>query len=162
VREFFPSVLDRADSDASADRYRKHWERYGFGRYTIEVTGVASFAGVVGLMHTPFDAHFTPAVEIGWRIPFANWGRGYATEAARAICAFGFDTLNLPEIVAFTTATNVRSLHVMTRLGMTSNASDDFETPLLPPGHPLRPHVLYRLPRASADKLTASNTVFDR
>jgi len=149
VREFFPSVLDRAESDVSAGRYVNHWARHGFGRWTIEVPGVTPFAGVVGLAQTPFTAPFTPAVEIGWRLAYDHWGRGYAIEGARAACDFGFRVLGLPEIVAFTVPRNVRSRQVMERLGMTHDATDDFEHPLLPPGHAMRPHVLYRLPRPS-------------
>lgn len=147
VREFFPSVLDRVESDASAAVYVAHWDRYGFGRWTIEVPGVTAFAGVVGLMHTPFAAPFTPAVEIGWRLAHAYWGRGYAIEGARAACECGFDTLKLSEIVAFTVPGNVRSRQIMERLGMTHSPDDDFDNPLLPEGHPLRRHVLYRLQR---------------
>ena len=145
VREFFPSVLTRAESDASAARYMKHWERHGFGRWTIEVPGVTAFAGIVGPMYVPFSAAFTPAVEIGWRLAQAYWGKGYAIEAARATCEFGFDTLGLSEIVAFTVPNNVRSRHVMERLGMTHSSADDFDSPLVPEGHPMRRHVLYRL-----------------
>src|SRR5215469_10817437 len=81
VREFFPSVLDRAESDSSATRYVQHWVRYGFGRWTVEVPGVTSFAGVVGLSNMPFPTHFSPAVEIGWRLAYDYWGFGYAIEA---------------------------------------------------------------------------------
>jgi RimJ/RimL family protein N-acetyltransferase len=147
VREFFPSVLNRAESDASAAMYMKHWERHGFGRWTIEVPGVTAFAGVVGPMYVPFEAPFTPAVEVGWRLDRAHWGRGYATEAARAACEFCFDQLGLTEIVAFTVPNNARSRQVMERLGMTHAPNDDFDHPLLPDGHPMRRHVLYRLRR---------------
>jgi RimJ/RimL family protein N-acetyltransferase len=145
VREFFPSVLSRAESDASAARYMNHWERHGFGRWTIEVPGVTAFAGIVGPMYVPFSAAFTPAVEIGWRLAQAYWGQGYAIEAARAGCDFCFDTLRLSEIVAFTVPNNIRSRQVMERLGMTHSPEDDFDSPLVPEGHPLRRHVLYRL-----------------
>jgi RimJ/RimL family protein N-acetyltransferase len=149
VREFFPSVLDRAESDESARWYVDHWARHGFGRWAIEVPGVTSFAGIVGLCHTPFTAPFTPAVEIGWRLCHEHWGRGYAVEGARAACEFGFDVVGLPEIVAFTVPHNVRSRRVMERVGMTHSATEDFEHPLVPPGHALRRHVLYRLSRSA-------------
>ncbi len=147
VREFFPSVLDRSESDLSAAHYREHWERYGFGRWTVEVPGVTSFAGVVGLEHIPFVTPFAPAVEIGWRLAPNHWGRGYAIEAARAACAYGFDSLGLDEIVAFTVPTNVRSREVMVRLGMVYAPGEDFDHPRIAEGHPLRRHVLYRLAR---------------
>jgi ribosomal-protein-alanine N-acetyltransferase len=147
VREFFPSVLNRAESDATGARYIEHWARCGFGRWSIEVPGVTHFAGIVGMEHTPFTAPFTPAVEIGWRLAHDYWGLGYATEAARAGCEFGFDTLGLAGIVSFTVPSNTSSRRVMERLGMVRSASEDFDHPLLPVGHPLTRHVLYRLAR---------------
>ena len=147
VREFYPSVLDRAESDTWAEFYLDHWARHGFGRWTVEVPDVVPFAGIVGLAHVPFTAPFTPAVEIGWRLAYDHWGHGYATEAANAVCEFAFQVAGLAEIVAFTVPSNTRSRQVMTRLGMARSADDDFGHPLLPVEHPLCRHVLYRLPR---------------
>ena len=96
------------------------------------------------------DAHFTPCVEIGWRLGTEHWGHGYATEGARAVLGFGFEVLGLEEIVSFTVPHNVRSRRVMERIGMTHNAADEFAHPLLPDGHPLRRHVLYRIARREA------------
>ena len=108
-----------------------------------------TFAGYVGLWPATFDAPFTPAVEVGWRLARAHWGHGYATEAARASVADGFDRLQLDEILSFTATINHRSRRVMERLGMTHDPRDDFDHPALPPGHRLERHVLYRLPSAS-------------
>jgi ribosomal-protein-alanine N-acetyltransferase len=107
------------------------------------------FAGFVGLQHTAFDAHFTPAVEIGWRLAASAWGRGYATEGARVAMAWAFEKLGLEEIVSMTVPANRRSLNVMEKLGMTHDPRDDFDHPRLPEGSPLRRHVLYRLRRAA-------------
>jgi len=96
------------------------------------------------MVYTPFEAPFTPCVEIGWRLGAEFWGQGLATEGARAVLRFGFDELKLPEIVALTVPANRRSRRVMEKIGMTCNPADDFEHPHPPPGHPLRPHVLYR------------------
>ena len=145
VMEFLPAVLDRAASDVLAARIRDHFDRYGYGLWAVEVPGAADFIGFVGLAVADFGAPFCPCVEIGWRLACAHWGRGYATEGARAALAFGFDRLGLREIVSFTTVANARSRRVMERLGMAHSPADDFEHPRLPPGHPLRPHVLYRL-----------------
>jgi RimJ/RimL family protein N-acetyltransferase len=106
----------------------------------------------VGLSVPRFEAHFTPAVEIGWRLAQEHWGQGYATEGARSVLAFGFDELGLDEIVSFTTVANQRSKRVMERIGMTRDPADDFAHPLLEPGHRLRPHVLYRLSRATWER----------
>jgi RimJ/RimL family protein N-acetyltransferase len=130
-----------------AARARAHWEDHGFGQWILEIPGEASFIGVVGLSTVSYDAHFTPAVELAWRLARPYWGRGYATEAARAAVDHGFGNLGLGEIVATTVPANQRSRRVMERLGMTRSPADDFDHPRLPDG-PLKRHVLYRLTRA--------------
>lgn len=147
VMQFFPGVLDRPASDALADRIAAHFAAHGFGPWAVEVPGGEPFIGFVGLAKVGFSAHFTPAVELLWRLSRSAWGHGYATEAAREACRIGFDELQLPELVSFTTTGNARSRAVMERLGMTRDAREDFEHPGLPEGHPLRRHVLYRLRR---------------
>jgi RimJ/RimL family protein N-acetyltransferase len=147
VMEFFPKPLDRAESDALAARIRDLLAQRGFGLWAVEVPGVADFIGFVGLTVPKFEAHFTPCVEIGWRLAHEHWGRGYATEAARAALDFGFGHLALEEIVSLTTTVNQRSRAVMERIGMTRTPADDFDHPALPEGHPLRRHVLYRASR---------------
>ena len=147
VMEFFPKVLTRAESDAVAGRIRDHFVRHGFGLWAVEVRGAADFVGFVGLAVPSFDAHFTPCVEIGWRLAREHWGHGYATEAATAALAFGFVDRALEEIVAFTVPANIPSRRVMGRLGMRRLPADDFEHPAIADGHPLRSHVLYRLRR---------------
>lgn len=147
VMEFFPRPLDRAESDALVSRIGEHFARHGFGLWAVEVPGVADFIGCVGLSVPTFQAHFTPCVEVGWRLAPEHWGHGYATEAARAVLAFGFHEAALGDIVSFTASANWPSRRVMERLGMTRADSDDFEHPTLPDGHRLRSHVLYRLTR---------------
>jgi RimJ/RimL family protein N-acetyltransferase len=147
VMEHFPGVLSRAGSDALLERIRAHFAERGFGLFAVEVPGVADFAGMVGLSVPAFEAAFTPCVEVGWRLAAEHWGRGYATEAARAALAFGLGTLGLAEVVAFSVPANARSRRVMERIGMRRDAGGDFEHPALPAGHPLRRHVLYRLAR---------------
>jgi ribosomal-protein-alanine N-acetyltransferase len=145
VMEFFRSSLSRIESDAMVDGIEKRFGEHGFGLWAIEVPEVAPFIGFTGLAVARFDAHFTPCVEVGWRLAFAHWGNGYATEAARLALDYGFGTLALPEVVSFTSATNRRSRAVMERLGMRRDPAEDFDYPSLPEGHPLRRHVLYRL-----------------
>ena len=103
----------------------------------------------MGLARPSFEEHFTPAVEVGWRLAREHWGCGYATEAGRAALAYGFEELGLAEIVSFTSRLNTRSWRVMERLGMSHDRAGDFEHPRVPVGHPLRPHVLYRLSRTA-------------
>jgi RimJ/RimL family protein N-acetyltransferase len=148
VMEHFLSRLDRAESDAFVDRIEAYFIANGYGLWAIEVPGEAELIGYVGLAVATFEAHFTPAVEVGWRLAREYWGRGFASEAARAAVADGFDRVGLEEIVSFTVPANVRSVRVMERLAMTRNPADDFDHPRLPVGHRLRRHVLYRLKRA--------------
>jgi RimJ/RimL family protein N-acetyltransferase len=98
------------------------------------------------------------AVEVGWRLARAAWGAGYATEGARAALRFGFDTVGLDEIVSFTSPRNVRSWHVMEKIGMSRDPTDDFDHPRVPQGHPLRPHVLYRISRTTSDASLSSRS----
>ena len=149
VMEFFRATFSRDESDALVGNIERHFGEHQFGLWALEVRGVAPFIGFTGLHWARFEAHFTPAVEIGWRLAFGHWGHGYATEAAGLALAHGFGTLALPVIVSFTSAVNRRSRAVMERLGMRRNADDDFERPTLPEGHRLRRHVLYRLDRTS-------------
>ena len=149
VREYFPALLSPAESAASAESIQAHIARHGFGFWAVEAPGVAPFIGFVGIAHTPFEAPFTPAVEVGWRLARAYWGQGYATEGARAAVTDGFGRLGLREIVSFTVSGNWRSRRVMARLGMTHDTADDFDHPRLPATSPLRRHVLYRLRRGS-------------
>jgi RimJ/RimL family protein N-acetyltransferase len=146
VMEYLPQADETWVARACA-----HWEEHGFGQWVVELSGEASFIGVVGLSVVSYEAPFTPAVELAWRLARRYWGRGYATEAARAAVEYGFDELGLDEIVALTVPANRRSRRVMDRLGMTRSPRDDFEHPRVPEG-PLRRHVLHRLrnPRAGA------------
>lgn len=145
VMRHFPTTLDRAQSDAIAHRLAQHIEMHGYGPWALEIPGVTPFAGFVGLMRVGFDAPFVPAVEIGWRLASAWWSKGYATEAASAAAQFAFGTLGLDGLVSFTVPANVRSRAVMQRIGMRHCPDEDFLHPLIPPGHRLRRHVLYRL-----------------
>ena len=147
VMEHFPAPLGRADSDALVDRIERGWEELGYGLWAVERCDLGRFIGFVGLSRAGFDAPFTPAVEVGWRLAAGDWGHGFATEAGRAGLRHGFVEVGLPEIVSFTTAGNVRSQAVMRRLGMRRDPADDFDHPAVPPGHPLRRHVLHRLTR---------------
>jgi RimJ/RimL family protein N-acetyltransferase len=147
VMEFMPAPLSRSESDALIERIEAGLATHGFGLWAVEVRESAAFAGFVGLAVPRFRAHFTPAVEIGWRLAVEHWGRGYAGEGARAALDYAFDVLHLTEVVSFTTVGNVRSRRVMERIGMHHHPADDFAHPALPPGHPLRPHVLYRKAR---------------
>lgn len=145
VRRHFPSVLTRDEALAEAGRIRTSLARRGWGCWALEVPGVLPFAGFVGLLVPAWEAPFTPAVEIGWRLPQAAWGRGYATEAAAAAAAFAFGPLQLAELVAITLPGNEPSRRVMSRIGMTHDAEGDFAHPRLATDHPMSRHVLYRL-----------------
>lgn len=145
VMEHFPAPYSHEETDRMIARIAAHFDECGFGLWAVEIFGVAPFAGFVGLSVPRFEAHFTPCVEIGWRLSAEYWGQGYATEGAQAALAFGFDTLGLQEIVSYTVPENIRSRRVMEKIGMCHDEPGDFEHPLLPEGHRLRRHVLYRI-----------------
>lgn len=148
VMEFYPAPSTREESDAAIDRWRAQIADQGWSNWAVEIAQSREFIGFVGLTVPRRVLPFSPCVEIGWRLARPYWGQGYATEAARAALAFGFDELALDEIVSFTALVNRRSRAVMERIGMT-NAGEDFEHPAVPEGHPLRPHCLYRIRKPS-------------
>jgi RimJ/RimL family protein N-acetyltransferase len=143
VREYLGDLLTREQSAASAARFQLLLNERGFGFWAVEVCGTGEFIGFTGLDQVDEGMPFT-GVEIGWRLARSAWGRGYATEAALASLAFGFQALALPEILAVTTIGNLRSQAVMRRIGMTRDPAEDFDDPTEPEG-PLRRNVLYRI-----------------
>lgn len=147
VMEFFPAPLSADESSAMFDRIESHFEQYGFGLWAAELRETGDFIGYIGLAVPRFVAAFTPCIEIGWRLDAARWGTGLATEGARAVVRHAFDVLHLDELVSLTVPANLRSRRVMEKLGMTHDPSEDFDHPMMPAGHPLRRHVLYRLKR---------------
>jgi RimJ/RimL family protein N-acetyltransferase len=149
--EFMPKRLSRSESDLLFDRFEDHFRKHSFGLYALESREDHTFIGYLGLTIPTFTAHFTPCVEIGWRLSAAHWGRGLATEGALAVVKRAFEVMNLDQLVSFTAPANIRSRRVMEKIGMTYNPAEDFDHPNLPEGHPLRRHVLYRL-RASESR----------
>jgi RimJ/RimL family protein N-acetyltransferase len=150
VMRYLVPFADRAAMDAWVVAARKHWQDHAFGPWVVELPGEAPFIGVVGPTTLRFALPFGPTVEAAWRLARRYWGKGYAYEAARAAIDDGFGRLGLEEIVAFTVPANRASRRVMEKLGMTHDPAEDFDFdhPQLPPGHPLRRHVLYRLRRS--------------
>ena len=148
VMEFMPSRLSREESDRLVDQIESHFRKRGFGLYAVELRQDHSFIGFIGLAVPSFPAHFTPCVEIGWRLSADYWGQGLATEGARKVMRHAFETLGLEELVSFTVPANIRSRRVMEKLGMTYQPTDEFDHPRLPEGHPLRRHLLYRRRRS--------------
>jgi len=141
VMEHFPTTLSATDSDAFVDRIEKHFSEHGYGLWAVEVSG--QFIGFTGLSWATWEADFTPALEVGWRLARQAWGHGYASEAATAALQRGFQ--HVPSIVSFTALTNQRSVRVMERIGMRYEA--DFDHPRVPDRHRLKRHALYRANR---------------
>ncbi len=147
VMEFFPARLSREESDRTAAAIRDAMSARDWGLYAAELRDSGDFIGYIGLAAPRFEAHFTPCVEIGWRLACEHWNRGLATEGARAVLHHAFTRLDLREVVSFTTAANVRSRRVMEKIGMLRDANGDFDHPAIEPGDSLRRHVLYRIRR---------------
>ena len=145
VREYFPNILTKEESDHFVSLMANHIEKLGWGFWAVSLIDTSEFIGFIGLEDVYFKAHFTPAVEIGWRLAYKYWGKGYATEGARAALKYGFEVLGLDQIVSFTTVENLRSRNVMEKIGMHHSVQDDFNHPNFSEQHKLRPHVLYRL-----------------
>lgn len=147
VMEFFPGVLTQEESDQFAKRICIAMKQQGWGLWAVSIPDVADFIGYICLAPVNFVADFTPAAEVGWRLAYDFWNKGYATEGAEAAVKYGFETLQLDEIVSFTAIQNTRSQKVMEKIGMKHHPEEDFDHPKLAEGHWLRRHVLYRLKR---------------
>ncbi len=148
VMRYFPAPLSRLECAALIGRIRGHFAEHGFGLWALERNDTGAFIGFTGLFNVGFDAAFTPAVEIGWRLARRHWGQGFASEAAWAALRCAFGQLGLDEVVSFTTRDNTPSQKVMQAIGMQRDFAGDFDHPRLAADDPLRPHVLYRINRA--------------
>jgi len=147
VMEFFPARLDRAASDALALRIEAKIAERSWGLWAAEIRATGEFIGFIGLQPPIAQLPCSPCIEVGWRLAQPYWGKGFATEGARAALRFGFEKLGLDEIVSLTVPANRRSRAVMERLGMQEDKAGTFEHPAIAPGNPLRLHCLYRLSR---------------
>ena len=145
---YFPSTLDRAESDALVDRIEQRFEEQGFGLWALEISETGQFIGFTGLNPMPPDVPGAGGMEVGWRLARQAWHHGYATEAARAAVGVAFEGAGLTELWSMTAVLNEPSQAVMRRLGMTEVAR--FEHPRVPAGHRIRPHVTYHLDRPAA------------
>lgn len=144
-----------------ASRIEVHHREHGFCLFAAELVGRAPFIGFIGISNVPFEASFTPAAEIGWRLARPYWHKGLATEGAQAVLSYAFRKLSLDEVVSFTVPANMRSRRVMEKIGLQRDPSHDFDHPGLPAGHPLRRHVLYRLSRPEWEEALAATPVPD-
>ena len=145
VMEFFPSLRSRAESDETAKRLQAHIDRHGFGFWALERRDNDRFIGFTGIVNVDFEAAFTPAVEIGWRLPVDQWGQGFASEAARCSLAVAFNDLGLEEVVSYAVVQNKRSRGVMERLGMHRDPAFDFDHPLVPQDWSMKRFAFYRI-----------------
>jgi RimJ/RimL family protein N-acetyltransferase len=147
VMKYMPGILSAQETDELISRIRTDFDLNGLAPYAVELKATGEFIGSLGLAKTNFDAPFTPAVEIGWRLAYPYWNQGYTTEGALRVIMHAFEELDIPEIVSFTTKDNAASQRVMDKLGMTYERGGNFMHPGLPPDHKLALHVLYRLKR---------------
>lgn len=143
VMEHFPATHTPAESEALMAANRAVIDDRGWGLWAVERRADGAFLGFTGLMQLRESNPLAPGVEIGWRFARHAWGAGYASEAARGALAYGFEKLHLPEIVAFTATSNLRSQAVMDRIGMSRREELDFDHPALPKGHVLERHVVW-------------------
>lgn len=144
VMAFYPSTQTAERSLEMAKYFQGLIAEKGWGFWAVERLSDQRFLGFVGLHEPSYDLPVTPCVEIGWRLSKDAWGKGYATEAAKAALGFAFETLKLKQVYSFTSVGNLRSRAVMEKIGM-SNTHANFEHPIIPEGHPLREHVLYKI-----------------
>ena len=156
VRRFYPApatfeqVYDQIDH--SIEQARVH----GFHMQAAELKTTGELVGLIGIGVIPERTRQAipgaPRVEIGWQFAERFWGQGLAPEAAKTWLEAGWSHFNLPEIVAFTATINHPSQRVMEKIGMSRDPAATFEHPNIAEGHPLRPHVLYRITNPTAPR----------
>lgn len=150
VMQYFPAIQTLEQTQALITRIRQHFTDFGYGPYAVERIDNSQFIGFTGFAHPEFESYFTPCIEIGWRLSKNNWGKGFATEAAKACIAHGFKKLGFNEILSFTANINKPSVNVMKKAGM--EKMGEFEHPLVPDGHILKPHVVYKIVKNSVNQ----------
>ncbi len=143
VMRYFPRPLTRSESNSKIQKMQKLIKENGWGFWAVELKESGELIGLTGL-NKPRDLPFLKGIEVGWQYKVSAWGQGYATEAAKYALEFGFDSLALKNIIAFTAEINQPSRAVMQRLGMQKTAKD-FAHPGVPDGNPLKQHVLYTI-----------------
>lgn len=143
VMQYFPQPLQPQQTLAMLQRIEDCFTTNHFGLYVAEEKHTQTFLGFTGFSIPNFNNFFTPCVEVGWRYRKEAWGKGFATEAAKACIDYGFTTLHFDRIVSFTAKINLRSEAVMQRAGMTYVT--DFKHPNIAKDHPLCTHVLYTI-----------------
>lgn len=152
VMKHFPAIQDIPATEAFVNHINQHYEKYGYALYAVELKESHEFIGFVGLNHPlfkipTFQPKGLPFVEMSWRLSSQHWGKGYATEAARAVLHYAFTELKLNEIISFTVEDNTKSRRVMEKIGLQHSINDDFDHPKLEESSPLKRHVLYRMTR---------------
>ena len=143
VMEYFPALQGEEETKALINHINEHQNQHGYSLYAVELKETSEMIGFVGLMHPSFEAHFTPAIEIGWRLASTHWSQGYATEAAKAVLEYAFNVLSLTKVVSFTSEINMPSRRVMEKIGLIHDPNNDFDHPKLEASHYLSRHVLY-------------------
>ena len=156
VREYFLGVLTRQESDQEIVELSRHIDTHGWGFWAVSLRETDEFIGCIGLDEVYFKMSFSPAIDIGWRLAHNHWGKGYATEGALAALQYGFNTLGLKEIVAYTAERNYRSRHIMEKIGMHYDSHGDFDHPDFLDGHQHKRHVLYRCKNGCAIRKTTA------
>jgi RimJ/RimL family protein N-acetyltransferase len=149
VMEFFPYRRTRHESDERLAQLMASIEDIGFGFYAVELKENGECLGMCGIAQLEMEPQFPQGTfEVGWRFTECAWGKGYASESAKAAIADGFLNHGLSDFVAIAVTTNRRSIAVMERIGMVRDPDGDFDHPGVPDDQPaLIRHVTYRISR---------------
>ena len=145
VMEYFPAKLSKDETKQFIIRLQDHYKEFGHNFYAVELLTNKELIGFIGLADTRMNLDFTPCKEIGWRLKRSTWNKGLATEGAKRVLEYGFNDLNINEIVSFTAKVNLKSEHIMKKIGMTK--VKEFVHPKIDANHVLNPHVLYKIER---------------
>lgn len=152
VMKYFPDIMSKEQTFQFVSRITQHFEEHGYGLFAVQEKACGEFIGFIGFSHPRFESYFTPCVEIGWRLCAKYWGKGLATEGARACLEYGFTTLNFDKVYSFTAVPNIPSVNVMKKIGL--KHIGEFNHPMLNEESWLSRHLLYCI---TVDEWEANN-----
>jgi ribosomal-protein-alanine N-acetyltransferase len=142
VMHYFPTTLSGEETKLVYDRIQRHFQKHEYGFYAVDDISTGKWMGFIGFQHVRFEASFSPAIEIGYRLLPQYWGKGIGTEGGLACLKYAKEHLDFDQVVSFTARVNLPSQHVMEKIGLIFRY--EFDHPLVRKDDPLRKHVLYQ------------------
>ncbi len=156
VMRFFPALSSKEETLDLINRLRLHFEKHGYTYFAVDVLETGEFIGFCGLAVQAWQSEFTPCVDMGWRLQQSAWGKGYATEAARACLDAAANIFGLQEVFTFAPDLNLPSQNVMKKIGL--EYAGDFIHPAIADDNRFKTCVAYKKTFIDESGARKSNT----